>query len=164
MFQKDGKFRTRSGRTVTVKEDGGLIFDHANGYLSTETAMDAEEFFQAKRDAEIGRWRWPENPHYVVYPLAGQARVIDERTGREHVFGRVDDSREWAMADAAEAYFEAHPERKPWHGAEADEVWVIDGKPWGVYGGMFRRNGTPALMLTDAGITDARRIWPEDAS
>ena len=59
-------FRARSGRTVSARSDGSVMFDHANGYLSPASVMDAEEFFQARRDAELGRWRYPLEPDCLV--------------------------------------------------------------------------------------------------
>src|SRR5699024_6580390 len=42
----------------------------------------------AKRDAELGRWRWPEQPDYVVYPVTQGHRtravsVVNEATGKK---------------------------------------------------------------------------------
>lgn len=184
MFQKDGKFRTRSGRTVTVKEDGGLIFDHANGYLSTETAMDAEEFFQAKHDNEIGRWRCAADPEYVVYPDALRVhgarsgiRVWNERTGVSRHYANVEgvDGLGGYFDEAARAYFEAHPERKPWHDAKPGQVWAltVDGAESAFYPSkslaraftpVAPETGRTAVSMDSFEITDGRKIWPKDAS
>jgi hypothetical protein len=72
--------------------------------------------------------------------------------------GLVDDH-----ARAARAYFDAHPEPKPWESAAVGDVWVltIAGKEHAV---TFRRglaihmNG--ACVELDK-VTDGRRIYPE---
>lgn len=83
----------------------------------------------AQRDEDLDRWRWPDNPDYVVYAPADfthYVRVLEERAAilevihREHLDGRGS-----LMAQAARAYFEAHPEAKPWQDAKPGEVWVL---------------------------------------
>ncbi|MDR6691374.1 hypothetical protein J2X55_002286 [Microbacterium sp. 1154] len=84
------------------------------------------EFFQAEADERLGRWRWPENPAYVVA-----------------------------------AYFDAHPEPKPWHGAEPGDVFLV------TWPGSEREE---AVIVPGAWpkawecVTSARRIWPEVSS
>lgn len=179
------EFRARSGRTVTARSDGSVIFDHVDGYLSPASVMDAEEFFQTKRDFDLGRWRWPENPEYVVYLRNdGQACVFNEATGvtvyrfrgeHEHLEELRRQSGEEVMphTHAARAYFEAHPERKPWQAAKPGEVWILstaDGENAAYSVMTVREAGTVfeshegRYSLDDADIEDARRIWPEDAS
>ena len=182
------EFRARSGRTVSARSDGSVMFDHANGYLSPASVMDAEEFFQAKRDADLGRWRWPENPDYVVYRGRDDddtVVVIDERNGSNAVYDRGDSDSEFerwkSHHDAAFAYFEAHPERKPWHAPDAGDHWALhiahgmalSGDEhlykytrWGSQGrwGFVPTDGGSVLDPTDPTITAGRRIWPEDAS
>lgn len=138
------------------------------------------EFFQHERDEELGRWRWPENPDYVVYvkcesesePRAG-VRVLHERTGRSRDIGRaVVNACEATVSRfgrAARAYFEAHPERKPWHDATEGEVWIVTPSkaltcgervqyPAIFQAGRFRDHGG-SWEARD--LTAARRIWPE---
>lgn len=175
-----GAFRARSGRTVRVEGNGTVVFDHANGYLSPESAMDAEEFFQAKRDEELGRWRWPENPDFVVKhdPLGVRiAHVLHEPSFAarvvhpdEEVVG-LSSARDKEFMGAARAYFEAHPERKPWEEAAEDEIWALtfdtapkesvwvwNGREW-VIAGDFHIPLAPGFR-----ITAGRRIWPEEAA
>lgn len=180
------EFRARSGRTVKSRSDGSVMFDHAKGYLSPASVMDAEEFFQAKRDAELGRWRWPANPQWIVYPRRpgfvpyGDADllVINEVDGSAMEYVATDDDgtcytgREEPAAEAARAYFEAHPERKPWEDAAPGEAWEI------TYTALASPQVTKVAIRTDRNtwktdvlemefnhaITSARRIWPEDAS
>lgn len=151
------------------------------------------EFFQHERDEELGRWRWPENPDYVVYLRNdGQACVFNEATGvtvyrfrgeHEHLEELRRQSGEEVMphTHAARAYFEAHPERKPWHAPDAGDHWALhiahgmalSGDEhlykytrWGSQGrwGFVPTDGGSVLDPTDPTITAGRRIWPEDAS
>lgn len=101
------------------------------GY-SYEEVEALREFFQAERDAELGRWRWPEHPDYVVYPNKNHSvSVIDESTGvREESLTRDETNHDIPAVRnvffrAAKAYFDAHPERKPWHDAEPGDVWEL---------------------------------------
>lgn len=174
------EFRARSGRTVTSRSDGSVMFDHANGYLSPASVMDAEEFFQAKRDAELGRWRWPENPDYVVYRGRDDddtVVVIDERNGSNAVYDRGDSDSEFerwkSHHDAAFAYFEAHPERKPWEEAKPGEVWALttaDGREMAyavmsvAESGVVFESHDWRYDLDNTQIKSGRRLWPEDAS
>ncbi|MEW2011515.1 hypothetical protein AB0300_18830 [Microbacterium sp. NPDC078814] len=136
------------------------------------------EFFQHERDKELGRWRWPDNPDYVVYAKdTGDWLVLNESTGhtkhythREHA--NVGGSN---MTKAARAYFEAHPERKPWHDAKPGEVWELtldDESEHIVFVHADRtvggRDGVSAggayFDIDDAtGIVSGRRLWPESA-
>lgn len=149
------------------------------------------EALDHERDEELGRWRWPENPDYVVYPkLELQARdntrgvtVLTERVPRTYtvwednvaiLYGTSSDevARKGAR-EAARAYFEAHPESKPWHDAKAGEVWVltIDGEDVPlrtIYDGRNVRffpldDNSDAITygVRSSGITDGRKIWPE---
>lgn len=177
------EFRARSGRTVTARSDGSVLFDHVNGYLSPWSVMDAEEFFQAKRDEDLGRWRWPENPQYVVYPASGYGhyvRVLNEKDAFLDVVYRDGQGADRAGAgEAARAYFEAHPERKPWEEAEPGEVWALrvkhvpgedayeiyDDPSQGIQRTCFRSLTDGSIYwVRSESIEDGRRIWPEDAS
>ena len=127
------EFKAASGRTITIGNDGSLLFGRANGYLSRETAYDAEEYFRAKQDEELGRWRWPINPHWIAMD-GGR-----DRDGRRAValfneltFERVqandlvlDSEGHLIWQRAARAFFEAHPQPKPWHGAQTGEFWSV---------------------------------------
>ena len=150
------------------------------------------EFFQAEEDKRLGRWRWPENPNYVVYPSKSRSivQVLKEVNGHGGGFERGQDEGfgglRFETADpgysrAARAYFDAHPERKPWHDAKEGEVWVVTRPPFvhhlvpqpsvetvryvtstGKFGDVTSRQ--MAFEINDPHITEARRIWPEDAS
>lgn len=171
-------FRARSGREVRAGEDGSVSFHLGNGYIGADVALDAEEFFEAKRDDELGRWRWPENPDYVVYRTDQYDgfMILDEREGKTWTYrwsAIKDDPVFDGPWDAARAYFAAHPERKPWQAAKVGEVWILstaDGETAAYAVMTVREAGTVfeshegRYSLDDPDIEDARRIWPEDAS
>lgn len=173
------EFKARSGRTVKVGEDGSLSIDHKRGYLSPEVVMDVEEWAQAKRDTELGRWRWPENPDYVVMDAGlGFAKILHEPTMETSTWESQWRDTRSASDEAGVAYFEAHPERKPWERAEPGEVWLFrgEGAPEPQVFLKYRAgwmNASGVVIQKDpvlpyAGSRDEtfipRRIWPEDAS
>ncbi|KQT75374.1 hypothetical protein [Microbacterium sp. Leaf436] len=150
---------------------------------ASEKGLEAlREFFQAEADERLGRWRWPENPNYVVYIEDGYAVVVDEagpkktpdRIASRHLEDPVG-SIGWGEF-AARAYFDAHPEPKPWHDAKPGEVWelTLEGeKPAAFYpsksmNGYFTpvmpNTGTTAVNFDWPLITAGRRIWPEVSS
>lgn len=166
-----------------------ITFDHGNHgtsvEMSAEEAVALIESLDHEKDEDLGRWRWPESPDYVVYakgeteaePRSG-VRVVHESSGRSRDIGRsiVDacESTVSTFGQAARAYFEAHPERKPWHDAKSGEIWVltIDGSERVVsvvqqYEKDFNPISHPIYATFANGsehITEARKIWPEDAS
>ena len=135
---------------------------------------EAETDWQAKRDAELGRWRWPENPGYVVYPeRVDVVRVVNERGGGLAIINRAIVS-VLAVAvdptfyDAARAYFDAHPlpEPRPWEDAKEGDVWVLtvgarEPEPYTRSGSQFR-NTTQWWDWWDAtnqAITAGYPLW-----
>lgn len=138
------------------------------------------EFFLHERDEQLGRWRWPADPDYVVYPKHPDGggrpdsfRVFQESTGNtwsydlEHL--RDTKGEPW---DAARAYFDAHPEPKPWHDAKEGEVWVVTKEDTeGEFAAVVsdpRVTGCTSFdaaaisfPVTDPRITAGRRIWPQ---
>jgi len=162
-------FTASNGYAVYVRDGGRLIV--SNGITTKTFPVDGadtlREFFQHERDEQLGRWRWPENPDYVVYPNGEYARVLREVDGTSEVFIRqdVENSVGFKPALAARAYFAAHPEPKPrpWRDAKEGEAWVITREgvqyPAIFQAGMFGDVGGRWAMEE---ITDARRIWPEE--
>jgi len=164
-------FTASNGVRVSTNDSGGVDVGLKTLYASESLAV--REFFQHERDKQLGRWRWPENPDVVVY-LDGHASrrsvtVFLEKTGgiiigmTERFLDSVPNDGFEARA-AARAYFEAHPERKPWHDAKTGEVWVItvDGEEsaWTVNNKDKFENPDSTYELTNPTITAARRIWP----
>jgi hypothetical protein len=145
------------------------------------------EFFRAEEDARLGRWRWPENPDITVrvapkhaQPPGGDGGTVMIQQDSDGYVGYYDrDSlpeitdKTGGIVRAGHAYFDAHPEPKPWHDAGPAEVWDVD-LSWGgmravtVYSGrhdepitVFRDAHTQTEIETDdPGIRDARRIYP----
>lgn len=174
---------------ISVKFDGGLLFGastHTTYVAASESQVQAlREFFRAERDEELGRWRHPKKPEWVVYSLrpgytscnGADLLLIDEMAGSSMEYERaLDDGTEYVGADERAAriardYFDAHPERKPWEDAKHGEVWLIaiDGEaelPMVVdrETTSFPRFMEPIGAMSygpRAGITDARRIYPE---
>lgn len=174
-------FKARNRLHVRQAENGGVEVGKP-GYLDYTTpaaTFALEEFFQAKRDRDLERWRCPTDPNLVVYEnQVGVAFVFDEDAGDYQTV-----TREGAYAieglsyrRAARAYFEAHPESKPWHDANHGEVWELDFigvSSWvAVEAGdgeeprpVFRDPHTVVqIEVDDPKITAGRRIYPEDAS
>ena len=165
------KFEASNG-VVVLELEGGVGFQLPMQGVSTngingDKVQALREFFQHERDVELGRWRWPENPDYVVYADGTSRRVIRESSGTTMQVSLHDRKVMTTYLDsyvgAARAYDAAHPEPKPWHEAKEGEVWVIE----------FNGNEYPAIFQADSfrdhggswgaeDITNARRIWPEE--
>lgn len=147
------------------------------GFTEGSATADAmREFFLHERDSDLGRWRWPENPQYVVYPSelyltppnADLVTVVNERNGQSSRCRQEDDGSLGHFSLAARAYFAAHPEPRPWHDAKPGEVWAIttenvadevavqrtDTGDWQYCDGLTYRDH-------ELKIETARRIWPE---
>lgn len=130
----------------------GVLLD-AYGYAKPHTGSSGmhavhearREYYQHLRDQELGRWRWPENPDYVVYPIevAGhtgsdyrECAVLDESTGLLQEYGSdLPICHGGQSREAARAYFAAHPEPKPlpsephtaWVDKYGTDIWWVDG-------------------------------------
>jgi len=159
---------------------------HATASEDGMTAL--REFFRAEEDERLGRWRWSENPDYVVYRWAADpprrnvrgVTVLSETIPRGYtvwednvdtLYGTsVNEEARKAARDAARAYFDAHPEKRPWHDAKAGEVWAVtvDGREFAAK--VNTDSGFPRFIALDhdltygprAGFTAGRRIWPEE--
>ena len=155
---------------------------YCNGIYTLETTEALRAFFQAERDEQLGRWRDPENPNIVVYPIPamndqgdGYGRAVWVLDEAEMVSMTVLDDRH--SHSSASRYFAAHPqpqpEPKPWLEAKPGEVWAL------TYAGIeetawvadftwgapprFRqfKNLLNPIFTNDKHITAGRRIWPE---
>jgi hypothetical protein len=142
-------------------------------WLEPTEADVLREFFQAERDAGLGRWRHPEHATFVVYEREGGNGgwlVLDELTGNTRHFAyrsHVDGSSS-VFANVARAYFDAHPEPVPrlWENAKPGEVWVLTGaggveQPWRRDNGFWLSCTTGARKYDAERATAGRRIWPE---
>lgn len=173
------KYTASNGVEVWIDEDAEITYTAKNApgpFSARENTQALREFFRAERDEELGRWRWPENPDYVVYPDEdGDVVVLNEGKGISSsiIIRRDIGTRNpfHPSTKAARAYFEAHPERKPWEDAKDGHLWLIrfDDYPDAdvsalVKGGRFIYNDhchEGVADLNDPTITAARRIWPE---
>jgi hypothetical protein len=177
------RFEASNGVNVAWREYGGGITFAPLFDLGALTGIDADqadalrEFFRAEEDERLGRWRRPEDPDFVVYVRGGGqvARVFRESTAQTLSFGREDHigSTPSQFGAAARAFFDAHPEPKPWHNAKPGEAWVltVDGEeyPWGVGNGpdagrFVYLGGLSNLPIDHPSITAGRRIYPEQVS
>lgn len=167
------EYTASNGIVIRRRADGVLAL--GDGFLFNAGHEAAwREFFQHERDEELGRWRWPENPDVVVYldghPSRRSVTIFFEKTGgivigmaEKFLATTPDEGHE--SRKAARAYFEAHPERKPWEDAQTGEVWVLtldgDESAWSVSNKDVFENPDSTLKPTSPMITAGRRIWPE---
>lgn len=177
------RFTASNGITFTRAEDGIWRWEAGNAPALVTNAL--RELFAHERDEELGRWRYPDDRDYVVYPVgSGEVvHVLNEKAGVSGQYGMAEVNKVFGgefleTADplysrAARAYFEAHPERKPLDGAKVGELWELtmdDGSEHTVFihedravGGRDAVSPGGAYFDIDdgAGVTAARRIWPE---
>ena len=162
---------------IKTYENGSaqLLWDWSDMELPTADFAALRAFFQAERDEELGRWRDPENPDFVVYPHDDVTiTVLDEVDGKRFWWTRGDEldahQERFPGFDTARAYFAAHPEPKPWHAAQPDEVWALtinndreEVFRCGENGLYSLKTGNPLGSLLSCShnkITSGRRIWP----
>lgn len=183
------KFTASNGVHIRVEEpvaDRGepLVVDGSR--IPPIDTQALREFFVHERDVELGRWRWPENPDLLVYRVitktgedTGSVRVVSEASGfAAEPFPRGA-ATSGACSDAARAYFDAHPEPKPWHDAKPGEVWEVNvddpligeramtvflgdsGPVASLFFGFWNGPDADAIDIESTEITTARRIYPE---
>jgi hypothetical protein len=175
----NGYYVIRNGATFGIdrsRERAETLAYKAGGYwLGQGEDAALAEFFQHERDEHLNRWRWSENPDYVVYPFSSNSvSVIRETPYTTWTVNRAAaGSANVEPWRCAQAYFDAHPEPKPWHDAKPGEVWEL------TIGAGVRRVfvhddesaaiGDRAAITPDGkfveldspDITAGRRIWPE---
>ena len=143
----------------------------AEGLYDPDTTNALRAFFQAERDEQLGRWRDPENPDWVVY----RTPEYDDDDGRcilllDETTGGTD--HEWEQTDLpgpARHYFAAHPEPKPhpWEEAKPGEIWEIGLLELGpsaclvTKGDFVEISGRFEVAIGSSLIKSGRRIWPE---
>ena len=112
-------------RRVTFDGNHGTLVE-----MSAEEAVALIEFLDHEKDEELGRWRDPDNPRLTVYPTEGyetdEITILDDVDAETYTITRARAERSQGSwwHDTAKAYFEAHPERKPWEDATYKDVWV----------------------------------------
>ena len=84
----DKDFTASNGWTFNPPDkDGDISIRNPEDIIQTFIPPDAVnalyEYLQAERDTELGRWRDPENPDFVVYPGDGPKdwNIISEKDG-----------------------------------------------------------------------------------
>ena len=160
--------------------DGVYRLDFGPGtapiFLSEEEMDKLRGGFQAERDEQLGRWRDPESPNLVCYPVAGDLDtvwVLNEVDGLAYMRERNQAFYAGnAFSEAAQRYFEAHPKPKPCDAAQPDEIWVLtinndreEVFRCGERGLYSLKTGNPIGSLLSCGsnkITAGHRIWPEE--
>lgn len=160
-------FTGPNGIQFTKAGDGSWRWE--SGWPPAIVTSALRELFRAEEDERLGRWRWPENPEYIVYPgrvLPHLAGVIDESTGLRELLSKAKAGHKRDNFErAAAAYFDAHPEQKPWSTPEAGEVWVLDvdhiGQNAYVAGDFSFLHADHSIPIGDPRITAGRRLWPE---
>lgn len=161
-----GKFTSSNGQDVQAVAGDLMVGDPALSL--TPIGVEAmREYFQYEQDQKLGRWRWPEDPNYVVYADGREASVFSEVTASWGQWAEAEAKVEAdfdLLARAARAYFYAHPEPKPWQTAKPGEVWVFNDVLVALkqnnYWEVRDQNGGNAIVGGDS-IKNARRIWPE---
>lgn len=160
--------------TNVFKASNGIEVRLDSAVCGDDHITAAAEYFQHRRDEELGRWRNPDRPNEVVYPQEdGDIWVFDEAICRRLSWSREqaeDDEYSPGFGfDTARAYFAAHPpEPKPWEEAETGEVWILTRwgteEPFLVTGGKFIASDLAVIVDLDSdSITAGRRIWPAEA-
>lgn len=167
------------GIPVRVHFDAGHEYEGAPGafVMGSPMGVAVGEFYQHLRDQELGRWRWPENTDYVVYPDGTSRSVVRESTGQMMQVSQHQRKVMTTYLDsyvgAARAYDAAHQLPKPWHDAEPGEVWVLEWSSSGLTLGqpaLVRNDGKFALRDSssinegvepaDKRIVGAERVYP----
>ena len=168
---------------IEINDDIGLMciseeFSHhapRETYLIQSQYEAARAFFQAERDEELGRWRDPESPNLVCFPVVGDLDavwVVHEGDGSRYHATRTDWERirPHYVSETARRYFQAHPEPKPrpWEEAQVGEIWEIELLELGpsaclvTEGDFVEISKRFEVAIGSSLIESGRRIWPEE--
>lgn len=126
-------FTASNGRKVQGSdrfETGIRVSGFIWAELSNEQTQALREYFLAERDKELGRWRDPVDSTFIVRSRNDElVTVFDEIKCEGTDWNRAQVAQRLNSIchgyDTAERYFDAHPEKKPWHDAEPGEWWEI---------------------------------------
>ncbi len=174
-------FTASNGIKLEITDDGGVFTHDSRAYvMASVTGVEAlREYFQHERDRELGRWRDPDNRDLVVYRMpeldydeGGRAvRVMDETSGEAVTYweNRRLDWENKEEREAADRYFKAHPEPRPWEEAEPGEIWELT-EPEGLKQLWVKTDRelwrsihlTKSVLYNGKNAADGRRIWPEE--
>ena len=167
-------FTATNGILFTITEDGVLRWE--GGYDPRRVTDALREYFQRERDTQLGRWRDPQNPDIVCYPVVGDLDavwVVYEGDGSRYHATRTDWERirPHYVSETARRYFQAHPEPKPrpWEEAKPGEIWEIGLLELGpsaclvTEGDFVEISKRFEVAIGSSLIESGRRIWPTDA-
>jgi len=166
--------RLGDGQCSLRKAVAGTALD-ARTWCGPDEYEAIAEYARAEADAELGRWRSPTHPDYVVYPSNdGYIRVFSESACYVAVY--TEDAargahRATVFAEVAVEYFDAHKppgDPKPWLDAEEGEIWALTGaggvvQPWLRDGDDWVNSvvvNNRRVYPKPEGITAGHRIWP----
>ena len=163
-------FTATNGILFTITEDGVLRWE--GGYDPRRVTDALREYFQRERDTQLGRWRDPENPNMVCYPVAcdlDAVWVMYEGAGSRYYVNRTgwELTRPQYASETAGRYFQAHPEPKPWEEAKVGEIWEIGLLELGpsaclvTEGDFVEISKRFEVAIGSSLIESGRRIWPE---
>ena len=165
-------FTATNGILFTITEDGVLQWE--GGYDPRRVTDALREYFQRERDTQLGRWRDPQNPDMVCYPVVGDLDavwVVYEGDGSRYHATRTDWERirPHYVSETARRYFQAHPEPKPrpWEEVKPGEIWEIGLLELGpsaclvTKGDFVEISGRFEVAIGSSLIESGRRIWPE---
>ena len=140
-----------------------LLWDWRDIALTTADFEALRAFFQAERDEQLGWWRDPEEPDWVV--------VLDESTGGTDVVFKQPrkPTKDSAFTLVAARYFAAHldTEPRPWEEAKVGEIWEIELLELGpsaclvTKGDFVEISRRFEVAIGSSLIESGRRIWPE---
>lgn len=174
-------FTASNGKKIS---DSDVFFEGKS--IGAISLSDAEitalrEFFQAEADERLGRWRWPENPQWLVKYIGehmvivvresefwenvgkqGQFNQFHFRDARNHGAELSDKAARYKRA--AWAFFEAHPDLtpKPWHEAKPGEVWelTLEGEEPAAFYPSKSLDGCFTPVKPNTGTTAINFDWP----
>lgn len=176
------KFTASNGVEIEITENGCLGTGGSIGltFVGPKAVEALREYFQRERDQELGRWRDPDNPDFVVYrmpkrddELGRAVWVLDETTATGYTYWE-NSTPAWPgkyaqMWKAAERYYEAHPETRPWEEAEPGEIWELTDPEglkqlwaWDEIEGWRSVHSNKVSHLVGREAAAGRRIWPEE--
>ena len=160
--------------TVTSYDDQRLP---NNTILLSDDVEGVLNYFQQKRDRELGRWRDPKNPDMVCYQVDDSTivdvRVLDERTGESFFYSRYNvlNQKFRPSFETAVRYYTSHPIKHSWEGAKVGEYWLVtwshSSKPEpcivvSIYGDLFFKSITECRELSSRYIEHAQKLIPEE--
>lgn len=180
------EFTASNGIKVVERYESKRVYLHdTNGknlmenwdFIGTRDTVALAEYYRAKEDERLGRWRSARHPEYVVaqsdQSRAGRSgswvSILHEPThferlaSRSTVISSLD--RHWPdmkFGEVAEEFFDAHPEPKPWHAAAEGEVWELSFNS--AAASASRRGGSAGRVPAQCGAAAAATVGSSSTS